>query len=314
MHRRALLATAATSLSAIVAGCSSVDESAGGNSATELPTARLELTTIPDAQLPTEVLYTVRPGDRDGAPAELLDQILEGDTTTEATDPPLPAQRHIAYQEAVYELSHEVIEETAATEYVVRVDVVTESVTETEAIEFAELPAVDRDKFAANGLADGGTVGVITSFLYTDAEREESVLVPESDYSYIRWDDGTEAEWAVDEGHDRTLNSYRYTGEQVATAAEYGQQMRERFAFDLSGLSEAQREIVETAIADESYSTETDETPSDAFAELIDQFRDQEQVRGLDEDGDGNDDPSGRYLVRYQDEVYWTALAVRRDG
>ncbi|WP_135827087.1 hypothetical protein [Halorussus ruber] len=312
MRRRALLATAATSLPAIVAGCTSSGGFSGENAVAEVSTARLELTTIADAELPTEVLYTVRSAEGDDATDQLFDRILNGGATTKATRPPLPEQRHIAYQEGVYELSHDVIEETPATRYSVKVDIVTGSVTKAEAIQFADLPEVDQNEFAGHGLADGDPVGIGTTFLYTDAEREQSVLVPESEYSYITWDNGTEAEWVVDDAYDTTLNTYRYTAEQVATAADYGQQMRERFAFELTGLPDAQRDIVETAITEGQYIVGPDETPSDALVALADQFRGHEQAHGLDEDGEG--DLSGTYLVRYQGDVYWTTLVVQRDA
>lgn len=312
MRRRALLATAATSLPAIVAGCTGTFS--GGNAVAEAPTARLELTTIPDAKLPTKVLYTVHPAEGNDPTAQLFNRLLDGDnsTTTRATRPPLPEQRHIAYREGIYELSYEVIEETPATRYSVKVDIVTGSVTESEAIQFAELPEVDQEEFAAHGLADGDPVGIGTTFLYTDAEREQSVLIPESEYSYITWDNGAEAEWIVDDAYDTTLNTYRYAAEQVATAADYGRQMRERFAFELSGLPETQRDIVTTAISEGRYVVGPDDTLSDAFVALADRFRGHEQAHGLDEDVEG--DLSGTYLVRYQGDVYWTTLVVQSDA
>jgi len=312
MRRRALLATAATSLSAIIAGCTSPGGFGGSNATAEAPTARLELTTIADAKLPTKVLYTVRPAEGNDATAQLLDRIIDDGATTKATRPPLPEQQHIAYQDGVYELSYKVIEETPATRYSVKVDIVTDSVTEAEAIQFADLPEVDQEEFAAHGLADGDPVGTGTTFLYTDAEREQPVLVPESEYSYITCDGGTEAKWVVDDAYNTTLNTYRYTAEQVATAADYGQQMRERFAFELAGLPDAQRDIVEAAITDGPYVVAPDEMPSDALVTLADRFRGHEQAHGLDEDGEG--DLSGTYLVRYQGDVYWTTLVVQSDA
>jgi len=309
MRRRTLLATAATSLPAIVAGCTSP----GGNGAVaEIPTARLELTPVTNADLPTNVLYTVRPAEGDDETAQLFDRTLDGGATTNATRPPLPEQQHIVYQDGVYELAHEVIEETPAARYSVKVDIVTGSVEETDAVRFTDLPEVDQEKFAARGLADGEPVGIGTTFLYTDAERERSVLVPESEYAYITWEDGTEAEWVVDDVNETTLNTYRYTADQVATTAEYGRRMRERFAFELGGLSDDERAIVETAIADEQYVVGPDETPSDALVRLVDRFRGHEQAHGLTEAGEG--DLSGPYLVRYQGEVYWATLVVRRDA
>ena len=146
MRRRALLATTATSLPAIVVGCTGLGGRDASNAAAEAPTARLELTTIADAKLPAKELYTIRPAETDNARARLFDQILDGGATTKATRPPLPEQRHIAHQKTVYELSYEVTEETPATRYSVKVDIVTDSVTETEAVQFADLPQVDKDE------------------------------------------------------------------------------------------------------------------------------------------------------------------------
>jgi len=311
MRRRALLATAATSLPALIAGCTGPGGLGGSNAAVEAPTARLELETLADANLPTKVLYTVRPVEGDDSKTQLFDRIIDSGAATKATRPPFPEQRHIAYQDGVYELSYEVIEETPATRYSVKVDIATGSVTEAETIQFADLPEVDQEDFAAHGLADGDPVGIGTTFLYTDAEREQSVLVPESEYSYITWDDGTEAEWVVDDAYNTTLNTYRYSADQVATTAEYGQQMRGRFSFELAGLPEAQQDILKTAITDGPYVVGPDETPSDALVALANRFRGHEQAHGLDEDGEG--DLSGTYLVQYQGDVYWTTLVVQHD-
>ena len=106
MRRRALLATAATSLPAVIAGCTSPGGLGGSNAAAEAPTARLELTTIADAKLPTKVLYTVRPAEGNDETAQLFDRILDGGATTKATRSPLPEQQHIAYQDGVYELAY----------------------------------------------------------------------------------------------------------------------------------------------------------------------------------------------------------------
>ena len=156
------------------------------------------------------------------------------------------------------------------------------------------------------------TFGFGTSILYTHAERDKSALVPDSEYSYIVWGDGSEAAWFVDDASDTTLNTYEYTASQVASAAEYGRRMHEQFAFELANLSDAQRDIVETAISEEQYVVSPDETPPSALVTLADRFRDHEQAHGLVEAGE--DDLSGMYLVRYDGEVYWTTLVVHGDA
>ena len=313
MRRRALLTSTATLLSATLTGCTGLGSS---NSAAvgvaEVPTARLEMIPLADATLPPKVLYSIGVEDGPNRRVQLFDRILDGGTTIEGTRPPLPEDQHIFYDDAVYQLSHDVIEQTPATRYQIEVDIVQDTVTQSEAIQFSKLPAVDREKFAALGWDDGGTFGLGTSFLYTHAERDKSALVPNSEYSYIIWEDGSEAAWVVDGSNETTLNTYEYTATQVATVAEYGRQMRERVAFALSDLSDAQRDIVETAISQEQYVVGPDETPPSALVALADRFRDQEQAHGLDQTGEG--DLSGTYLVRYDGEVYWTTLVVHGDA
>jgi hypothetical protein len=254
-------------------------------------------------------LYTVDAEDGgDGERGPLFADIVDGGATTRKVQQPLPADRHLGYEGNVYKLSVEVTEETPATRFSVQVDIVTDSIVESATIRFEELPEIDKEQFAAHGLADGDPIGVGTTFLYTDAEVEQSVLLPDSKYSYIRWNDDTEAEWIVDDAFETTVNTYRYTASQVATMAEYGRQIRERFAFELSSLPEAQQEILQTAIEDGEYVVESEATPSGALAGLVDRFREQEQAHALDETGEG--DLSGPYLVRFDGEVYWTIFLV----
>jgi len=308
MRRRALLGATATLVPAVTAGCVSTGGIGGELAVAERPTARLDMTAIPDGKLPSQVLYSVRPDGGDRSPGRLVEAATDGGTTTRAVRPPLPAGEHLAVGDVVYELDREVVERTPATSYSVRVDVVTGSVDDAEAVRFSELPAADRDVFEAHGLASGDVVGVGTTVLYTDEQRDASVLVPDPEYAYITWADGAEARWVVDGARETTLNTYRYTGERVASAAAYGRRMRERFAFELADLPEPQRALVDTAVADGRYVVGPDETTSEAFRGLADRFRDREEARGLEEAADG--DLSGNYLVRYEDAVYWTTLVV----
>ncbi|MBX0294602.1 hypothetical protein [Haloarcula nitratireducens] len=310
MDRRRFLATAGSLLPTAAAGCLSGGAASGNDAAygvAELPAARIAMTPVEDVALAERVTYSV---DESEDRAELLDRILDGGATVERTRPPLPEGRHINYRDAVYVLDHEVVETTPGTTYSVRVDIPQETVTDSRSVGFSALPAVDRERFAAKGLADGDPVGVGTAFHYTDAETEASVLVPESEYEAIVWESGSKAEWAVDDSYDAPLYAYEYAVEEVATVAEYGRRMREAVAFELTDLTSAQREVVEAAISTErGYSVGPDETVPDAVRSLIERFRDQKQAHALD--GTGEDDLNGRYLVGYDGAVYWTRLSIR---
>ncbi|WP_458207868.1 hypothetical protein [Haladaptatus sp. NG-SE-30] len=315
MRRRALLASGTGVLAAAMAGCAGLglNSSAGSsNLVGKAPAARLSMTSVTNPELPRKVLYTVEANDDHNGRTQLFERILDGETTVEGTRPPLPADRHLLYDDAVYRLSRDVLEQTPATRYSVKVDIVEGSVDESETIRFSDLPTVDREAFGEKGLASGETIGIGTTFLYTNAERNRSVLVPESEYSVITWKDGSQAEWVVDDAYQTTVNTYRYSAERVASGEEYGRQLRERFAFELENLPDPQREIVETAIEESHYLVDSDETPSSALLSLARRFRKHEHPTALDEDGVG--DRNGSYLVQFDETVYWTVLMVHDDG
>lgn len=307
MRRRALLAATATASLASLAGCTGLGSQLAGNGAYG-PTARLSMTALSDAALPREVLYTVGAEDGPDDRAHLLDRILDGGATVRKTRPPLPAGNHLLYEGTVYRLEKEIIERTPATRFSVLVDIVQGTVVDGASIRFSELPSVDKQRFEAHGLADGDPVGIGTTFLYSNADVETSVLVPDSTYDYVVWANGAEAEWIVDDSYETTINTYRYTAATVADAAEYGRRMRECFAFGLSDLAPAEQDIVETAI-DTEYVVGEDETPSEAFRSLGQRLRSHERAHALDSAPE--EDFSPNYLVRYDGEVYWTSFMNR---
>jgi hypothetical protein len=309
MRRRTFLASAA--LLPTLSGCAGLRASDTAAGVAEAPTASLEATTIADRALPSKVLYTLRANDGADPKAALLDRILDGGATVGDERPPLPEGQHVLYDGIVYQLSHEVIRETPATRYSVVIDVVQSSVTDAETIRFADLPEVDRKAFAEHGLASGDTIGVGTTFLYTNTEREASELVPDSKYSFIDWEDGSRAKWAVNDTTDTTVNSYEYVADRIGTAAEYGRRMRERFAFELPKLPDAQREVLDTAIENDRYAVGPDESLPSAFVSLADRLRDHGRVYGLDERGGDERDLGRSYLVQCGNEIYWTVLLVR---
>ncbi len=314
MRRRALLASGVALLP--FAGCLSTVPGGGGaagsDMAAELPTASLSMEPVEDAAITPRVLYTVTPeygSGRRTPEAALIDRIeREGSTTTERTRPPLPGDRPLAYDGTVYRLAYEVIEETPATRFSVKVDIVNGDEREDRTIEFSELPAVDREVFERNGLASGEVVGIGTTLLYTDREVERSMLVPETDVSVIEWASGAEAEWVVDDAYETTLNTYRYTIEGTTPASEFGARVRERVEWELSGLPDAERDIVEAAVEDR-YVVPPDEAPPPALESLVERFRRHDRVE--ESTSEYRNGVSGPYLVRYDGEIYWTQLSVR---
>lgn len=309
MRRRQVLASASL---LPVAGCLGLGPGGGNGSldmAAELPTASLSMDAVTEADVARKLTHHEMSDDE----RTVLDRVVDGQRTTGwHLEPPVHTSIPALHEGTVYRLSTTVADSKPATVYSVVVDVPDRTPAPDEVVTFDDLPAADRETFAARGLDDGGFVGFGTTFVYTPDEADQSVLVPDSEYGYIRWEDGTTASWAVDGSWETELKRYRYTAEGLGSADEYGGRIRDRYTFELSGLPTDERDIVgEAREAEDGYTVDTDATPSSAFESLVDRFRPHDEVAVHD---DPDPDVSGSYLVRYEGAVYWTSLRLSSDA
>lgn len=309
MHRRQVLAAAAALVP--TAGC--LGPGGGDGSLemdVELPTASLSMVAVDDADIAAELTHHGMADDE----RELLARVVDEGSATVGwhQEPPLHTQLPVLHEGVVYRLSESIVERRPATNYSVKVDIPQQTPSPAETVQFADLPEADREVFEREGFADGDVVGVGTVFTYTPEQEAASVLVPDPQYDYVDWADGETAEWVVDGSRETEQKRYRFGAERVASASEYGAGIREEYAFELSDLTDTERDVVGTAIEREGgYTVETDATPSSGFERLVDRFRPHEQVAVHDDPDPGL---SGRYLVRYDGTVYWTGLRMPEEG
>lgn len=345
MNRRSFLAAGATLAAGVTGGCTGC---------ARIPTAKVSMEATTDEEI---AVRATRSEDLDPSTDryEFVRRVIEnGPITVEDTEPRYPENRPFVFDGGVYRLSYEIVDSEPATSYrftLESVDGEVENggvekggVEDGESIRYEELPEVDRRNLAERGLDDPEIVGFSSSILYTREERSESVLVPEPEYAVVVWDEDTRGRWTVDRATETPLKTYRYGSEVVhESAAAYGATLREEYAFELSGLSEAERDIVTQAIDAGGYRIAPDESPPDAFWTLAERFGRRDEFRRPGEDGggeggdgenggdeggngkngsgeggddesegdeDGDDDTpvSGTYLVRYEGTVYWTRV------
>lgn len=309
MDRREFLAAGASAAIAFGGGCTGCAQS---------PSASLRMDPVTDAGIARRVTYRIEADEDDERYRIAAEAVEDGSTTVEGTEPPLPENRPFVHDGAVYGLSLDVTSSVPATSFSFTLDPVEGSAPDDETVRYGDLPAVDREKFARNGWADGGFLGFGSSVLYLDGEIAESALVPEPEHPVIVWDGGTKGRFEVGGSYDTRLETYRYRSRVVdPSASAFGAEVRDRYAFALQGLTAAEREVVREAIeAEYGYSVDPDETPPDAVWRLADRFLPHEEVRPVwewgDEGGSGDrdGDPSGEYVVRYGGEVYWTSFRV----
>jgi hypothetical protein len=281
LRRRTFLATAAAAGLGTLAGCAH-------------PNAVLTMEPSDDPATAERYARTVPPDSEQHA--TLGRAVENGSTTTDGTRPPFDTDRPYAYEGGFYELSVTEEERLGGTRVTVEVDYATAE--DEPGVPLGEFPRPDRDLLSGlfppeEDRGDGPEMGA--SAVYTPEEAEGSRLVNE-DVSAVRYE-GAAYPVTVE---TRPADRYRYRVETTRVAddaAAYGAELKREFLFTLSGLTEAEREVVARAIDDGYYES----SGSDAFESVARRFLEHEPVIG---------DPAeeGQYLVRYEGTDYWADL------
>ena len=284
MRRRHYLASVAALLAGPLAGCAH-------------PNAVLLMDEATDEEIAERASTDV---DRDDEARRILSEILEnGSATATEASPPVPTDRPAEYEGRYYALTVDETNRGERTRYGLVVELSPETPTPGgNAVEYETLPVVDREYLDAvvppESGEDGGRDEHVVQW-YSEAEIERSALLPDPEPDAVVYD-GERYAIGVDE-QTRTVSEYRYEAERVAgNASAYAASVRAEYAFTLSGLSDAEREIVAEAV-DEGY---YDGSADDAFSSLARRFREHE---GLDTDEWG-----GYFLVRYEGTLYLADL------
>jgi hypothetical protein len=143
-------------------------------------------------------------------------------------------------------------------------------------VDLEDLPAVDRAAFERLLevpeesrdvlLKPGYDYGI--DLTYSENQTNESALATEQAYDAVRAD----GVYPIDvRSNLETLTVYEYESTPVAeSAAEYATALREQYEFELSNLSENERDVLENALDDTNYMKDGD---NDGFDSLVDRFR-----------------------------------------
>lgn len=293
MRRRTFLATTATVLAVPLSGCSD-------------PSGRLSLENVDDETLARRYAQTSDQLDDDAQ--RILDDAVAGDgPELNGTDPHFEEGTYdqrapVAHNGSYYNVSHEAVETYQHARHGIGLDLnPPEDFSPSEgAIAVEDLPPVDRDVVSGffptsdyHRETDGADV--FHMGIYSPTEEAESVLVPDPEYDAVTRD-GTTYPIEIRGGDPVEVTRYRYAATEVAaTHAEMAARVRKRYLFTLEGLPENEREIMREAAQNGRYVT--DETPSQAFVDLLDRFRPHRPL-----EGDGED--YGTWLVEFDGTTY----------
>ncbi len=285
MDRRKLIAFALVALLAVTAGCSSQGS--------------ISVNPVNDSSLATEASIDA---DEIVQDSDLVSTAIEnGSATTTDRDAPVDTRLPIRHDGAFYNLSYTEAGTEQGYEGGVLMDYNASSV-DGETVDYANLPAVDRaaldrllpDTDAEPRLTPG--YDAEQPVTYTQSEANASVLVPEQEYAAVRYE-GESYPIKVDAGEE-PLTVYRYESTLVADSADtYATDLRDDYAFELSNLSDDERDILDSALNDTKYIEGEDNS---GFDSLVDRFRAQQPVT--------EDDKDGSYVVRYDGQVHWVTI------
>ena len=280
MERRQFLASGTALLSVAVAGCGH-------------PNVVLDLEAASDEDIADEVSTTAEPGTEE---YQVLTSARDDSAATRSGRRELFDRTNaVRVDGTFYEVSETRVESSEATVY--SVDVAfnpDDTKAEVGEVAYDDLPAFDREQLSfivddREPADEEDNVNVEYGSAETVGDR--SALVPDPQYDIVTHE-GNRYRVAVG---SRTVSEgkYRYEVTEVAPDIEtFADQIRERYLFALTGLSEAEREVIEEAIDGAYYEDD------DAFRSVTDRVRDHE--------GLNVDDSYGTWLLSYEDSEYIT--------
>ena len=279
MRRRQFLASGVAALP-FLAGCAH-------------PDVVLDLNEATAEDVADEVSRPVDPGSAEYA--VVADALENGSATHRDRSQLFDDAETVRFEDAFYDVSATRLGTSEATVYDVLLDFNPDDTTpDLGEIAYDELPAVDRERLERAFVADhrdqeGVDIGV--GYGTADDVGDESVFVPDQQYDIVVHD-GDRYRVSV-ESRTATETEFRYEVTEVAPDVEtFAGQVREQYLFTLSGLSDAEREVVENAI-DGAHFEE-----NDAFRSVVDRIR--------DHDGIEVEDHYGTWLLEYEGVEYVT--------
>jgi len=297
--RRALLGAAATGVATGLAGClGGIGPGFGGGCTSRY---YLELRRLEDAGL-REAALADAPGDRGARWQELLDTAAsEGEATlTTIYGSPVDDGQLVQAGEAYHETSVTVTDTTSVEAHVLELEYEQDVGAPSGAtvVDYEALPAVDRAAFDAmtrEGKGDRFLEARSVSiggfeYVYPDDAEGDSRFVADSPV-WVRYEGG-EMEVRVTGTQQTEQETFRITLSEVAdTTVAFREYVRANHVADLSGLSEAEREVLRGTT--EGVRKEC-EPLSDGFQGVVDELQAlPERYR-----------PNGNLLVEFEGETY----------
>ncbi|RZH69429.1 hypothetical protein [Natrinema altunense] len=281
MHRRQVLASGAVCLAVPIAGCGH-------------PAVVLDMDDATADEIADTVSITAEPGSEEYTLVSAASE--NGSAVRRGRSELFDRTDTVRIDDSFYDVSEMRLESEPVTVYEVRIDFdPADSTTERGAIDYDDLPNVDRQRLAPIVSAtdppnqDGDDMGVDYG---TAADvGTESVFVPKQQYDIVVHD-GSRYRVTVD-SRTTTETEYRYEVTDIVSGVDpFADRVRARYLFTLAGLSDAERAVVEEAIGEGYFEDD------DAFRSVVDRIREHDGIR--------EDEFYGTWLLEYDGVEYLT--------
>ncbi|MFB6159716.1 MAG: hypothetical protein ABEJ61_00895 [Haloferacaceae archaeon] len=290
MLRRRSLAVGGLLLLVVLAGCSAAGSLSMQSAADDATLAAAASRSPPPV------------GEASDGERVVREAIENGSATVEGRSPPVESGLPFEHDGRYYNLSWSVVDRRPGTSVRVGVDY-NGTAPDAATVAYGELSNADRAMLAGalprqtDNLREGPDFGVAAT--YSGTERDRSVLL-DGEYGAVRYE-GETYPVTVEDTERVTIESYRYIATEVAdSSAAYAGQLRSAYLFTLSGLSDAERAVVEAAIDDTYYADSSDD---EAFRAVLEIFRRHDAVRRTEY--------RGTWLVSYEGESYVAELSYQ---
>jgi len=279
MRRRQFIASAAL-VAVPLAGCAH-------------PSVVLDMQDATDDDIADEV--SLHPDPDAEAYRVVADAVANGSTTRRGRYELFDRTSTVRLDDRFYEMNETRVSRGEVTVYEVLIDFdPAETTPNLGEIAYPDLPAVDRHRLGRileESPPEGEGYDIGASYGSAEEVGNDSVFVPEQEYDILRYE-GERYRVGVD-SRMATETTYRYTATAVASSVEaFADRVRERYLFTLTGLSSAERDVVEDAI-DGGYFED-----SEAFRSVVDRIRNHE---GIDVE-----EFYGTWLLEYDGTAYLT--------
>lgn len=301
----------AISISLLATGCTNATSSSNQPESGDpgrSPTVSLKMDPISAGEVSRRVTYDIGLEHRKSEQIIAASVINNGSQIIRTVNRPFPENRPFIFDGSIYELSYNILEVESAKKFRMTLSGIEDINQKMNKTQYRDLPNPDKKVLKRHGWDNGGPFKVSeVEVIYDESNISDSVLVPTPEYSVIEWGSGSLAQVTVENADFTQINTYKYISQKINdSVTDFGRSIISKYSFGLEDLPPSQESIILKAI-EQGYEV-IKGSPPKAFRQLSNRFDREEEVEFVYKSEKSDSSVSGSYIVRYDNQVYWTEL------